>query len=72
MEYLMDALGFEKGIAAGKITCKMVKNGEIRYCLASSVDQCQKKFRGWYVYQVTTEEYLDNRPLKESEDETSR
>jgi hypothetical protein len=65
----MNVFNFEKALSKGVIFCKAIRNNQVRYMLATSLDQCQKKFRGWYVYQVSKEEWLEYKPLEDCENE---
>jgi hypothetical protein len=55
----------EKAFAEGKIPfkCTRLTDGKVKYTLASSEEQCQKKFFGWKLEEVNFKEFSKHRQM---------
>jgi hypothetical protein len=53
----MELYNFSRAIIDGKQTYKVSKGNKVRYCLARSLEQCQRKFTGWNVEPTSFSEF---------------
>lgn len=55
----------EKAFDEGKIPfkCTRAYDGETRYTLASSKEQCQRKFFGWKIEEINFKEFANKRQM---------
>lgn len=58
-------LTIERAFGEGKIPFKCTRptDGEVRYTLATSPEQCKSKFFGWDVQQITSKEFAEHRQM---------
>lgn len=56
----MEKYHLERAKQSGAIFCLVSKEGKRRYVLASSLTQCQAKFTGWAVQEISEDEFIKN------------